>query len=390
MRTHGWPLAILWIFLGVTALAAQAWAGHLVLSANDGKYPNVEGVYKVADPAPPDTLTVLDVRSFPPRVVAEIEVKHSVLGPPTGVALTPDEKLALVSCPNMVDPNDKTKVVDADGVQVIDLEASPPRLLATVMLGRRPCGLSINRAGDLALVAHPSDGSVSVLTISGKTVTHVGNVKVGDSKSIVSHVAISPDGKWALATKRGEHTVAVLTLDGTKVEYTKQDVTVGSNPYNADISSDATLAVVGNQGRGTADVDTVTLIDLTRRPIRAVEYVTVGIGPPEGIALSPDGKWLAVGLQNGTNRPKAHPARAEQGRLLLFSLQGTKATKVAEAATGKNTQGVTFTPDGKYILVQNYVERELAAYRLTGTGLEDTGVRVKVSGHPASIRIAPR
>ena len=67
-----------------------------------------------------------------------------------------------------------------------------------------------------------------------------------------------------------------------------------------------------------------------------------------------------------------------------------KATRVAEAPTGRNTQGVTFTPDGKYILVQNYVEKELAAYRLTGTGLEDTGVRVKVSGHPAAIRIAPR
>ena len=109
--------------------------------------------------------------------------------------------------------------------------------------------------------------------------------------------------------------------------------------------------------------------------------------------------WLLAGvtavapptwaLQNGTNRPKDHPARAERGRLLLFSLQGTKATKVAEAWTGKNTQGVTFTPDGKYILVQNYVEKELAAYRLTGTGLEDTALCLKVSGHPASIRIAP-
>lgn len=46
--------------------------------------------------------------------------------------------------------------------------------------------------------------------------------------------------------------------------------------------------------------------------------------------------------------------------------------------------------DGKYILVQNYVEKELAAYRVTASGPEDTGVRVKVNGHPASIRIAPR
>ncbi|MBI2155159.1 MAG: hypothetical protein HYU24_15875, partial [Candidatus Rokubacteria bacterium] len=87
---------------------------------------------------------------------------------------------------------------------------------------------------------------------------------------------------------------------------------------------------------------------------------------------------------------KDSPFRAEQGKLLLFALQGTKATRVAEAPTGKNAQGVTFTPDGKYILVQNYVEKELAACRLTGSGLKDTGVRVKVGGHPASIRVAPR
>lgn len=384
------PIEMFLALLALTVLAAPAWAGHLVLSANDGKYPNIEGVYKVADPAPPDTLTILDVSGFPPRVVAEIPVKHSVIGPPMGVALTPDEKLALVSCPNTVDPRDKTKVVNVDGLQVIDLEASPPRLIATVMLGRRPCGLSINRTGDLALVAHPSDGTVSVLTISGKTVTHVGNVKVGDDKSIVNHVGIGPDSKWALATKRGENAVALLTIDGTKVEDMKQDITVGSNPYGLDMSPDGTLAVVANLSvRATADVDTVTLIDMTRRPIRSVEFVTVGVGP-EGLAISPDGKWLAVALQNGTNRPKTHPARAENGRLLLFALREGTATKVGEAPTGKNTQGVTFTPDGKYILVQNYVEKELAAYRVTGTGLEDTGVRVKVSGHPASIRIAPR
>ncbi len=40
--------------------------------------------------------------------------------------------------------------------------------------------------------------------------------------------------------------------------------------------------------------------------------------------------------------------------------------------------------------MQNYVEQELAVFRVTGTALEDTGTRIKVKGHPASIRIAPR
>ncbi len=367
--------------------AGPALAGHLILSANDGKYPNIEGVYKVADSMPPDTLTILDARSFPPRAIAEIETVHSVIGPPFGVALTPDEKLALVSCPMKPDPADKTKLVSHDELQVVDLEAAPPRVTTKLKLLGRPCGLSVNKAGTLALVAHPDDGAVSVLTISGKTVALASTVKIGDAKSLVSHVVISPDGKWALATKRGENKVAVLTLDGAKLEYAKQDITVGFSPYGIDISRDGRVAAVANIGLGV-DVDTVTLIDMTVRPIRAVEYVTVGVGA-EGLALSPDGKWLAVALQNGTNRPKSHPMRSEHGRLLLFSLQGTKATKVAEAPTGRNTQGVTFTPDGQYLYVQNYVEQELAVYRVTEAGLGDTGTRIKVKGHPASIRIAP-
>ncbi len=305
------------------------------------------------------------------------------------MAITPDEKLALVGAPMRVDPNDRAKLAPESVLQVVDLETSPPTVISRMALPSRPVGVSINRAGDLALAAHPGDGTISVFTIRGKTVTHVGWVAVGDAKSVVNHVAISPDGKWALASKRGEDTVAILTIDGTKVEYTKRDVTAGSNPYALDISPDGRLAVVANVGRPSGDADTVTIIDMTLRPIRSVDHITVGPSP-EGMAISPDGKWLAVGIANGTNRPKGSPFRGENGKLLLFSLQGTKATKVGEALTGRNTQGITFTPDGRYLLVQNYVEQELAAYRVTPNGPEDTGVRIKVKGHPASIRIAPR
>ncbi len=375
--------------LALIGLTAPTYANHLVLSVSDGKYPMIEGVYRVADPPPPDILTVLDASSFPPRIVAEIEVSHSVVGPPTCVAITPDEKLAIVGAPMKVDPNDKTKLAPESVLQVVDLETSPPTVISRMALPSRPVGVSINRAGDLALAAHPAEGMISAFSIRGKTVTLLGRVAVGDAKSVVNHVAISPDGKWALASKRGEDTVAILTIDGAKVEYTKRDVTVGSNPYALDISPDGRLAVVANVGRPSGDADTVTIIDMTLRPIRSVDHVTVGPSP-EGMAISPDGKWLAVGIANGTNRPKGSPFRGENGKLLLFSLQGTRATKAGEALTGKNTQGVTFTPDGRYLLVQNYVEQELAAYRVTPAGPEDTGVRIKVKGHPASIRIAPR
>lgn len=119
MNRWCWPLMIFVGCFGLITASLPASAGHLVLSVNDGKYPMIDGVYKVADPASPDTLTILDVASFPPRVKGETEVHHSVIGPPVGVALTPDEKLALVSIPNRVDQNDKTKVVLEVFLQVL-------------------------------------------------------------------------------------------------------------------------------------------------------------------------------------------------------------------------------------------------------------------------------
>src|SRR5262249_39342607 len=162
-----------------------------------------------------------------------------------------------------IDPNDATKQVPDNRLSVIDLKTSPPAVLATIETGKGPAGLSINRQGTLALVANRSEGTVSVLTISGKEVKNIGAVQLGDDKTGVSHVTISPDGKSALVTRDGDSMVSVLTIDGTRVEYTKRDLTVGMRPYGAAISADGTVAVVANIGRGAGDNDTVSVIDMT-------------------------------------------------------------------------------------------------------------------------------
>src|SRR5262249_50274445 len=160
-----------------------------------------------------------------------------------------------------------------------------------------------NRQGTLALVANRGDGTVSVFGISGKTVTSIGKVTLGDDKIGVSHVAISPDGKTALATRDGDHVVAVLSIQGTKVEYTNGAMLAGLKPYALDIGADGAVAVVGNDGRGNGDNDTISVIDLKASPPRVVETLTVG-QTPEGVLFSPDGKIVAVTVMNGSNKPR--------------------------------------------------------------------------------------
>ena len=163
----------------------------------------------------------------------------SVVGPPSSVAITPDQGLALVTSAMKIDPADPTKQVPDNRVTVMDLTATPAGAIATLEAGAGAAGLSINRQGKLALVANRSEGTVSVFSIQGKTVTPLGKVTIADAKSGVSHVAFAPDGKSALVTRDGDHCISVLSVDGTKVEYTKRDISAGLRPYGLDIASTA-------------------------------------------------------------------------------------------------------------------------------------------------------
>jgi hypothetical protein len=51
--------------------------------------------------------------------------------------------------------------------------------------------------GTLALVANRSEGTVSVFTIQGRTVTPAGKVTIADEKSGTSHATFTPDGNKA-------------------------------------------------------------------------------------------------------------------------------------------------------------------------------------------------
>jgi DNA-binding beta-propeller fold protein YncE len=374
-------------------LAAVVWipmaAAQLAVSANDNKLVLVNGVSSVVQNPPPDTVAIIDLKQFPPKIVAEIDMPTSVVGPPLSVAVAPDESLALVAAAMKINPEDPTKQIPDNRLSVIDLQASPPKVVATLETGKGPAGVSINHQGNLALVANRAEGTVSVFGIKGKEVMSLGTVKLGDEKSGVSHVAITPDGKTAIVTRDGDSLISVLSINGTQVEYTKRDMSAGQRPYGAAISGDGTVAVVANIGRGSGDADTVSVIDLTAKPPRVVDTVTVG-QTPEGITLSPDGKLCAVVVMNGSNKPPDSPFFADHGQLVLLRLHGKKLTRLAQAPIGHWSQGVAFTPDGQYILVQNMVEKQIMVLKIAGEKLEDTGQRLNVKGGPAAIRTAEK
>jgi len=368
-------------------LSLSSGAGaQLALSANDGKAVLVDGTNVVpANPAP-DSVTLIDLNATPPKAVGEVAAPASVVGPPSSVAIARDESFALVTSATKLDPNDPKKLVPDDRLTVIDLKASPPKVLAQLQAGRGAAGVSINRAGTLALVANRAEGTVSVFAIAGNALTPVAKVDLGNDKSGPSHVAFAPDGKTALVTRDGDHKISVLSIDGSKVEYSKRDISAGLRPYGLDIHPNGKVAVVANIGTGSGDADTVSLIDLEARPARVVHTLTVG-QTPEGITLSPDGAYAAVSVMNGSNKPKASPFFNDYGLVKVLSVKGKELAPLTEAKVGHWCQGLAWSKGSRILLVQCMVEKEILAFNFDGKELKPAG-SIKVNAGPAGIRTA--
>lgn len=371
------------ILLALAALPAVGAVGHAQIAVSA----NVGAVGK--DGTRADTALIIDLNVVPPKVLGEVAAPAAVQGPPQSVAIAPDESIALVTGANKPDPKDPSKTVPNDTLTVIDLKAKPPVVLATLRTGMGATGVSINRAGTMALVANRSEGSVSVFTISGKTVTPAGKVAVCDATCEVSLPVFTPDGTRALLTRFGDSRISVLSIRGTKVEYTKYDIAAGLQPYSLEIAPRGDVALVANVGSGlSGGTDIVSVIDLTLDPPRVIDHTPVG-PLPEGISLSPEGNYLSVTAMNHSQRPKDSPFFRDFGLLRIFRLSDKKLTPITEAKVGHSCQGSAWNKSSDTILVQCTGEQEILVFHFDGKTLTPSG-SIKVNGRPSGIRTAAR
>jgi DNA-binding beta-propeller fold protein YncE len=386
-------LAVLLASVSLTAPVDGQNAGpQYLISANDGKAVLVDGVQVVASPIAPDTVSIFDISVTPPKLVVELQAPASVVGPPESVAIAPNQSIALVTGALKVDPADRTKTVPDDVVSVIDLGASPPRVTATLRVGSQPSGLSINRTGTMALVANRNEGTVSVLTIAGKTVTVAGKVDLGAPASGPSHVAFSADGRTALVTRNNDHFISVLDINPSTgsgqvaVTYAKRDFMGGLKPYGVEVTPAGDIAVAANTGVGPSGPDTLVVIDMKANPPRAIDQVAAG-PIVEGISISPNGTLVAATVMNGSNLPKTSPFFNDFAILKVFSLKGRTLVPLAERRIGHWCQGVAWSPDSRRVFAQCMVEKEIQMFTINGATLAPAGV-LKVNGGPAGIRTA--
>jgi len=336
-----------------------------------------------------DQVLIVDVADpESPKIVASLPLKNSVVGPPVNVAIDPSGTVALAAdSVDVLKEGDALKQVPDNKVYVIDLSANPPKLAATLTAGKQPSGLSFSPDGKMALVANRGDNSISVLSVNGSDVKITDTVAMPDS---VAHVTFTPDGKRALVARFPAHKISVLDIAGDKVTYSKIDLPTGQWPYNVAVAPGGKIALTSdNGGAGSSDgsVDTTSVIDLEANPPRIIDRVVVGDGP-EGLAISPKGDLAVSIILRGSNMKNAF-FHEKNGSVSVLKLDGKKVTKIGDIEVGGLPEAAMFTPDGKYILVGNYLSQDFSILKVDGTSVTDTGKRFQVPGHPASARMGP-
>lgn len=376
--------------LAILALTlSPAASAQLAVSADDGKQLRPG---ESAESRTPDMISVIDMNQSPPRVVATLEVAASMIGPPTSIALAPDGSFALVAAAQALEGDD---IVKDDTLSVIDLtDPENPVLVQTLSAGAGATGVAINRAGDLALVAGTGSDAIAAFSIADGRLTPAGQVRL-DYQTRPTDVAFAPDGRTALAVAQSGNEIIVLSVDGTQVTRTGARIAPGLGPYGVVVSPDGRFAYNTNlrgeipPAGATADARAIgTISAIDLETASVVSSVEVGM-TPEHIALSPDGAYAAVVILNGSNASEDAPHYNPFGFLKVFRIEGGELTLAGEAQTGKWCQGVAWSDDNRRLLLQCAMDRQIEVYDFDGSALtRDEDATIDLVSRPGAIATA--
>src|SRR5262249_55518082 len=108
-----------------------------------------------------------------------------------------------------------------------------------------------------------------------------------------------------------------------------------------------------------------------------------------GFAISPKGNLALAILVAGNSDKKAWFWR-KTGMAVGLKIDGKKVAKVGEIEDGGLAGGVAFLPGGAYAHIRKFLASDISIRKIDGTQVTDTGKKVKLPGHPASLRSAPK
>lgn len=363
-----------------------------------------DGLLSRPSPTDRDQLTVVSLPIADPgrgsgargsTPVAQVEVSNSVMGPPKALAVNREGTLAFIcETRGPAGPN-ATKVSDLPAGRFlyrVDV-ANPlaPRLLEPVDVGHTPVTVDVSPDGSLLAVCTSTPGAQVIiypLSGGGAELGEKNTFKlVGVEDAVASSVTWHPSGRYIAVTFPSKNLVAFYEVgrsaDGVALARWGAPVQVGPHPFLGVFTPDGSRFIVTELHWGPhvegylvgAPEGSLSVIELSKVLADTVptdaasapaegaasegvvrhtiaDSAKVGISP-EGIALSPCGKWIVTANLQRSMLAESDPRFTRGGSLSLLSLDPAtgKLSAHGETQLMGMPEGITFDAKGRNVLV---------------------------------------
>jgi DNA-binding beta-propeller fold protein YncE len=280
---------------------------HEVAISHDGRWAAVSNYGPRGEPG--NSITVIDVAGHAVARTIEIAVHQR----PHGMAFLPGDSLLAVTAES------------SEAVLIIDFSSGATRRVLPTK-GRLTHMLALSSDGRTMVSANIAAGTISLIDPAGADSTVAIPVTAAPEG-----VAITPDGGTAWVGSDRDSVVVVVDLESRQPVDTLRGFGL---PYRLAITSDGKRAVVTDPMKAQ-----VRIFDVSTRRERATIEIPAdsivataevpGSPSPEGVTVSPDGRWAFVTLQ---------------GRNRVITIDLDSARIVGWAPTGTWSDGIGYSP----------------------------------------------
>jgi DNA-binding beta-propeller fold protein YncE len=326
-------------------------------------------------------VSVVDFAASPARSWHVDGVPCSVIGPPSCVAVSADGGEILVASAMQPDPAAPDKLRPDNRLTRLRATADGWRQTAQITPGTQPSGVALTRDARRAYVTLRAEGAVARVDLDGDGMRVAGRWTFATGEDSLSDFELSPDERTAFATLHTKAMLLVLRVgaDGALTE--KQRLQLPRGAYHIGFLPDGKRALVGC----TVD-DVMCVLEEQGGEWRIRGKIPTG-RTPEGVFISPDGRWVAVTCFDGANMVvKTNQWFGQPSRVYIYSIDKDGAIERRQALELRNVlQGAAFTADSRLLVAGQFGEGNLRVFGLVDGEWRDTGRSIEIPGQSAAL-----
>ncbi|MFK0206306.1 hypothetical protein [Agrobacterium sp. NPDC090283] len=332
-----------------------------------------------------DTLSVIRLDRPPSQWRASsVPVGNSVVGPPTAMTLTPDGRYAIVVETRGPRPADKadgmmTDLPNSRKISVVDLgDPDNPTVIQTLEGFAQPSTVSINAGGNLVAITYALGGDgretpLALYRFENGQLSLLSTPAIPDwtPGDLLIDASLHPQSNILALTNwtRPELTLVEVVGEGeaTRVERWGNSIALDWYPFTSKFTPDgrhvlsnSIYAGLGTQAPKHGTITSVRL-DMRRDADGAPRHSFVSraqVGAiPEGLAISPDGKWVATANLERSSAPHDSPEQGFFSSLSLLRIDaesGHLTTVGTHAYDGILPESVVFDNSSRFVAATTF------------------------------------